>query len=714
MNNLGPDAPYQGQPIVPTDRSADIPEVMVFDVLAAKAVGSAADTPIASVTNLRPISGAIVPITAPSVNNYRKIALEEIVDEYQRIMPTIDRRGYNLPGIPSTEIIKVNDVEEWDIINTTADAHPMHIHQVAFQVISRTPFVGNTFVPAVNDILTNTFIEPSYTAAGPPVPPGPEDAGWKDTVFAPPGFVTKVRAKFDLVGEYVWHCHILSHEEHDMMRPMNIVASSAAPPVGPLVLPATSTNVRTAAVSVGASPTAGVKYIYEFKMATDPEWTTNVSSTAAATITFPKDGVYNVRVKVADAAVPPASVTLAPSTYVTAASTILVGPSDSLTPSSGTIVGTSQAFTLPAMVAPVTARTLLVGSTPGGSDLGRYTVNAATAVTAINLPTNGLPVYFTLWVKVVTTVNGAIVTEMRKNEYVFKASSQYVSPAGAIGNTPLPTFTWAQDVAATSYNFYLENSAAQGVLYLAPVAATCAAGTCTFTPGKTLTTGSYKWYVQPVSAGGPLPWDAGKAFSVQITVAPGAVVQATPTGAIGNTSLPTYSWAQDLTATSYNFYLANGAGTGMLYQAPAAAVCVAGTCTFTPNKALTTGAYTWYVQAVNSAGEGPWGAGKAFSVALTVAPGAVTQIAPTGAGALEFPTFQWTAINSATNYNFYLVYPSGAGRYIPNASATCTAGTCYFTLPAPGLPIGSYTWYAQAINSAGEGPWSGGMVFSRP
>jgi len=96
--------------------------------------------------------------------------------------------------------------EVWEIRNFTADAHPIHIHQTQFRVLDRAPF------------------DPEH----PDVPPGPArppeawETGAKDTVIAYPGEITRLVARFDLVGQYVWHCHILDHEDHDMMRPMAI------------------------------------------------------------------------------------------------------------------------------------------------------------------------------------------------------------------------------------------------------------------------------------------------------------------------------------------------------------------------------------------------------------------------------------------------------------------------------------------------------------
>lgn len=96
--------------------------------------------------------------------------------------------------------------ELWEIRNFTADAHPIHIHQTQFRVVDRAPF------------------DPEHPDAppGPARPPEPWETGSKDTVVAYPGEITRLLASFDLTGQYVWHCHILDHEDHDMMRPMAI------------------------------------------------------------------------------------------------------------------------------------------------------------------------------------------------------------------------------------------------------------------------------------------------------------------------------------------------------------------------------------------------------------------------------------------------------------------------------------------------------------
>jgi spore coat protein A len=98
-----------------------------------------------------------------------------------------------------TENPKKGDIEEWSIYNFTEDAHPIHLHLVRFEVIGRIGIDGS----------------PSVVGNA----PQPWEAGFKDTVIAYPDEVTTVKAKFDIAGLYVWHCHIVEHEDNEMMRP---------------------------------------------------------------------------------------------------------------------------------------------------------------------------------------------------------------------------------------------------------------------------------------------------------------------------------------------------------------------------------------------------------------------------------------------------------------------------------------------------------------
>jgi spore coat protein A len=140
----------------------------------------------------------------------------------------------NLNGVhfdegPVTETPKVGTVEDWVYINLTADTHPMHTHLVTFQVIGRTPFDVEAYEEA-NEGPHGVpgGIDPTPFATGPMLPPSPEERGFKDTVKANPGQFTTIRAKFDLPElvtapqKYVYHCHIVEHEDNDMMRPYTV------------------------------------------------------------------------------------------------------------------------------------------------------------------------------------------------------------------------------------------------------------------------------------------------------------------------------------------------------------------------------------------------------------------------------------------------------------------------------------------------------------
>jgi spore coat protein A, manganese oxidase len=130
---------------------------------------------------------------------------------------------------------------QWQVFNTTADVHPIHLHQVSFQIVSRQSF--NAKVNPVTGVFT-----PKLT--GQPSAPAANEAGWKDTVQMYPGTVTTINAKFDLTGLYVWHCHILEHEEHDMMHFLNVVKPN---PGSPAIVAAPSTT-STASTTVSSSP----------------------------------------------------------------------------------------------------------------------------------------------------------------------------------------------------------------------------------------------------------------------------------------------------------------------------------------------------------------------------------------------------------------------------------------------------------------------------
>jgi FtsP/CotA-like multicopper oxidase with cupredoxin domain len=102
-----------------------------------------------------------------------------------------------------TENPALDATEVWEIYNFTEDAHPIHIHQVQFEVLGREQEDGGTSVAGSNG-------------------PLPWETGLKDTVIAYPDEVTRVKVRFDKAGFYVWHCHIVEHEDNEMMRPLHV------------------------------------------------------------------------------------------------------------------------------------------------------------------------------------------------------------------------------------------------------------------------------------------------------------------------------------------------------------------------------------------------------------------------------------------------------------------------------------------------------------
>jgi spore coat protein A, manganese oxidase len=158
------------------------------------------------------------------------VGLFEGLDDLGRITP---RLGFLDKGPQAWDVaqntldtqVNLGTTEMWAIYNTTIDAHPVHLHETSFQVVGRQPFTFATD-PGTGD----PVIPLQYQLTGPRMAPAANEAGWKDTVRALPGEVTYVVAKFDLLGEYVWHCHILSHEDNEMMLAYRIVTGGAPAP----------------------------------------------------------------------------------------------------------------------------------------------------------------------------------------------------------------------------------------------------------------------------------------------------------------------------------------------------------------------------------------------------------------------------------------------------------------------------------------------------
>jgi spore coat protein A len=167
------------------------------------------------------LPGRKAELAAPVTTRY--LTLNEVEPEEQGWALNINGARFDEPA---TEMPKAGTVEDWVYINLTGDTHPLHLHLVTFQVIGRTPFNADAYADAFGAPEgVPGGIDPTPFATGPMQAPAPEERGFKDTVKVNPGFFTTIRARFDLPAgvtgpqRYVHHCHILEHEDNEMMRP---------------------------------------------------------------------------------------------------------------------------------------------------------------------------------------------------------------------------------------------------------------------------------------------------------------------------------------------------------------------------------------------------------------------------------------------------------------------------------------------------------------
>jgi hypothetical protein len=179
-----------------------------------------------------------------TVNKTREVTLFEGKDEFGRLQPLLGTRVNGVwKAIPwhsaTTEMPELDDTEVWEIYNFTGDAHPVHLHLVNFEILGRNDisFDSDDGEPGqevlqhngalgVAPVITNVSVGGAvYLDEG----DGYFEKAPKDMVTALPEQVTRVKATFDKPGRYVWHCHILSHEDHEMMRVLQVVPSAAKP-----------------------------------------------------------------------------------------------------------------------------------------------------------------------------------------------------------------------------------------------------------------------------------------------------------------------------------------------------------------------------------------------------------------------------------------------------------------------------------------------------
>jgi spore coat protein A, manganese oxidase len=179
------------------------------------------------------LPGSMPALGAPSL--VRRITLEEVEDPVtgEPVYGSLNGRKFDdVRGVQ--EQPKLGTTEEWLLVNTTEDTHPIHLHLVQFQIMDRRPYDATAYKAALDQARANNpdaaNPDPTPYYSGSPVLPDGNERGWKDTVRANPGQVTRLRAKWTLPTgatapqKYVFHCHILEHEDNSMMRPLQVIA----------------------------------------------------------------------------------------------------------------------------------------------------------------------------------------------------------------------------------------------------------------------------------------------------------------------------------------------------------------------------------------------------------------------------------------------------------------------------------------------------------
>ncbi|RKD88644.1 multicopper oxidase family protein [Halopiger aswanensis] len=200
-----------------SEETKPLSEIMLVDVENSDPVEDAGEIPdeLTDVPEL-PVDAA---------DQHRHLTLVPSSDEYGRMKHLLGNQdqplGYALDD-PVTEKPELGTTEIWSIANNTAMSHPMHLHLVHFQVVGREPM--SDYDPEADGIDPNALESPE-----------PYELGWNDVVTVDPAEVVHVIAHFgeyeglfnDQTGEYMWHCHMIEHEDYDMMRPFEVLPNTA-------------------------------------------------------------------------------------------------------------------------------------------------------------------------------------------------------------------------------------------------------------------------------------------------------------------------------------------------------------------------------------------------------------------------------------------------------------------------------------------------------
>jgi FtsP/CotA-like multicopper oxidase with cupredoxin domain len=549
---------------------------------------------------------------------------------------------------PPTEIMNDGETILWRLAHLGVDSHAMHFHLFNLQVINHVDWTGVIKPPYVDEIgwketIRTNPMEDIIIAIKPKSmvlpfkipnslrvldPTTPVNSTTNFYPVAPPAGIPAVAQQSNVLTnfgwEYVWHCHLLGHEENDMMRPMVLVVASALPPVPGLattgVVPAVGkiTVTWTLVATTAANAPNGFQ-VQRATGAASTTYTTIATLPGAVVRSYVDTSVasattYRYRIVAFNAFGSSAASTVRNATTPT-----FVGPTVSLA-----VTGTT--FTAPATI-PLTA-TATTGTAATISNVEFYDgalllgSKAAFPFTfsyvGVNAGTH------TLTAKVYNSLGATAVSapvSVTVAPPVLPVAPSIINPTGTV-LTATPAFTVNAIANAAGYVIYLQNftsglgsalsfTAAQG-------GTACAAGSgiCSFTPVTPLVNGnSYGWLAAASNIVGQGPWSAGLNFVVSMT--PAATTAISPTGS-GLTTAP-FTFNAAAGATGYSIWLQNfTAGTGSLITltpAQGGTACAAGSgiCSFTPaTPFVATNTYGWLVAVQNAAGQGPWSSALNF------------------------------------------------------------------------------------------------------
>jgi hypothetical protein len=552
---------------------------------------------------------------------------------------------------PPTEMLNDSEVILWRIAHLGVDSHSLHFHLFDLQVVNHVDYT-NVIKPPYPDelgwrevIRTNPMediivaIKPRTMALPFPIPRSNRLLDVTNAVnvntnflpIAPPVGIAAVpqitNSLTDFGWEYVWHCHLLAHEENDMMRPMCLQPPTATPPapvLGVPTMPAGQVNLAWTEAATFANQTAGFRVLRcSGSLTCTPTTFATLNDrdvrTYADTSVLPST-IYRYRVRGFNNVGNGTN-----SGFQTVTTAAFGNPTVTMTsPASG------ATFTAPATIPLVASATTGTGATITnvafffGTNListatvSPYTVNWASVPAGV----------YSVDAKVtnsqgVTAMSAPISVVVKETLPPAPLAS---SPTGT-GVSATAGFVFNAVAGATNYQIWLQDYTTNtgGPINFMPADAGCATGahTCGFTmPTPLIATHAYGWQVAALNSAGQGPWSNLLNFDVAAGpgILPIATVASSPTGT-GIPSSTSFTWNAEAGATGYLIWLNNyttSAG-GPTMVTPTQAGCASGTgvCSFAGALAVplvSTNNYGWQVAVQNSVGQGPWSNALNFTV----------------------------------------------------------------------------------------------------